>query len=309
MEFKIINENKNIKIILLENDKEKGKAVCYFENTPKLNGKNIGTIGEFKCDNENVGINLLKKCEEILKEKNIEFIVTPMNGNTWNKYRVLKYTNENSEFLLENVNPIKDNNIFLKAGFREIATYTSTRGDLKNAYNANSLDILERKLIENNIIIRKFNKNNYINDLKKIYNISVKSFYRNPFYTEINEKVFLEQYEKYIEMADEDFILIAEKNGKEIGFIFCIPDFNELKLNKKLNTVIVKTVAVLEEYQEFAIGNVMLRMIANTAKNKGFREWIYAFMYKDNTSQKMASRNKTEIIREYVLYGKELNNK
>lgn len=302
MEFKIINENKNIKIILLKNNQEKGSAICYFKNTPKLNEKNIGTIGDFKCDNKDDGIYLLKKAEEIFKEKNIDFIVGPMNGNTWNKYRVLKYTNGDEEFLLENVNEFKDNEIFLNAGFKELHTYSSTKGDLDNAYNSKSLNLLEEKINKNNIIIRKFNKNNYISDLEKIYNISIKSFDKNPFYTEIPKKDFLEQYEKYIKMADEDFILIAEKGEEAIGFIFCIPDLK----NTKLDTVIVKTVAVLPDYKEFAIGNILLKKIANIAKNKNFKKWIFAFMYSNNTSQKMAKRNRTEIIREYVLYGKEL---
>ena len=48
----------------------------------------------------------------------------------------------------------------------------------------------------------------------------------------------------------------------------------------------------------------MLRKVADIAINKKFDKWIYAFMYSNNTSQKMAKRNKTEIIREYALYGK-----
>lgn len=302
MEFKIINENKKIKIILLENNQEKGKATCYFENTPKINEKNIGTIGELECHNKEAGIYLLKKCEEIFKEKNIEFIVGPMNGNTWNKYRVLKYTNGEPEFLLENVNELKDNEIFLNAGFEEIYTYSSTKGNLEERYSSKSLNLLKEKLNNNKIKIRKFNKNNYIDDLEKIYNISIKSFKRNPLYTDIPKKDFLEQYEKYIKIADEEFILIAEKNNEAIGFIFCIPDLK----NTKLDTIIIKTVAVLPEYKEFAIGNVLLNEIATIAKNKNLKKWIFAFMYSNNTSQKMAKRNKTEIIREYALYGKEL---
>lgn len=306
MEFKTIIEDKDIKVILIENNKEKGSAICYFEDTPKLNGKYIGTIGEFICENKIYGIKLIEKCEEILKEKGKEFIVGPMNMNTWHKYRVLKYTNGDNLFVLENVNPITDNEIFLEAGFKEICTYTSTKGELKDNYNSKSLDLLEEKITENNIVIRKFDKNNYKNDLKKIYNISINSFEKNPFYTKIPEEEFLKQYEGYINMCDEDFILIAEKDRKEIGFAFCIPDFNEIKEKGKVETIIMKTVAVLPEYREYAIGNVLFKKIANIAQNKGFKKWIFAFMYSNNSSQKMAKRNKTEKIREYVLYGKEI---
>lgn len=306
MEFKIINQEKDVKVILVDGEKELAKATCYFENTPKVNEKNIGCIGEFETQNEEYGVETLKKCEEILKGKNVELIVAPMNGNTWKKYRTLKYTNGDSLFLLENINPIEHNEILLKAGFKELYTYTSTKGLIENAYQSKALIRAEDKLKADNINIRKFNKENYREDLKKIYYISKISFTRNPLYTPIEENEFIKQYEPYISMADEDLILIAEKEGNEIGFIFCIPNFNELKEGKELKTIIAKTVAVLPEYEHLAIGNILLSKIAEIASAKNFKEWIFAFMYRDNTSQKMAKRNKTEVIREYAIYGKEI---
>jgi len=305
MDFKIIKE-KNIKISLEENGEILGTATCYFEGTPEYEGKKIGTIGEFEAKSKEYGVTILKKCEEILKEKNINFIVAPMNGNTWKKYRTLKYSNGDPLFLLENVNEIKYNEILLDAGFEEIDRYTSTKGNLDDAYIGESLNLLENNLKKENILIREFNKKDYKTDLTKIYDISAKSFKRNPFYTEIPKEEFISQYEKYLELIKEEFILIAEKNGEEIGFIFCIPNFNELKENGKLDTIIVKTVAVLPGYEKFAIGNILLNKIAKKAKLANFKNWIFAFMYENNTSQKMAKRNKTKLIREYSLYGKSL---
>ena len=116
----------------------------------------------------------------------------------------------------------------------------------------------------------------------------------------------IKQYIPYVHIADEDIILLAEKDGKEIGFIFCIPDFEETKRGEKISTIIVKTVAVIPEFQNLAIGNVLMSDIAKIAKQKGFKNWICAFMYANNTSQKMAKRNQTELMREYALYGKKI---
>ena len=305
MEFNIIS-NVNIQVFLIEEGKEIAKATCYFKNTPKVDGKNIGAIGELEANNEESGIKILKKCEELLKEKKVKLIVGPMNGNTWKKYRTEKYSNGEPNFLLENVNPIQQNQIFLKAGFKEMYTYTSTKGLIQDAYEAETLDIIENNIKEENIMIRKFNKTNYKQDLKKIYNVSTKSFTRNPFYTDISEEEFINQYEPYINMVDEELILIAEKDGEELGFVFCIPDFNQLKIEGKLSTLILKTIAVLPEYESLAIGNIMLRHIAKTAQKKNFEKWIFAFMHSNNTSQKMAKRNNTQVIREYALYGKDI---
>ena len=306
MEFKIEEQGKDIKVVLINEEKEVAKATCYFENTPIVNNKNIGCIGGFETEDRKAGVEILNKCEEILKEKNVSLIVAPMNGNTWKKYRTMKYTNGDDLFLLENVNPMEHNEILIEAGFEEIDTYTSTKGFIKDAYRSEALDLAEENLKNENIIIRNFNKENYIEDLKKIFNVSKQSFTRNPFYTPIEEEDFLKQYEQYVAMCDEELILIAEKDGEEIGFVFCVPNFNEAKEGKKIETLILKTIAVLPEYEYLAIGNVLLNKISKVAETKGFLKWIFAFMYSNNTSQKMAKRNGTEVIREYALYGKEL---
>lgn len=306
MNFEIVENQENIKVTILENGEEKAKATCYFQNTPIVNDEKMGTIGEMEISDKQYGKFLLEKCEEILKGKGLYYIVAPMNENTWGKYRTMKQSNGEPLFLLENVNPMSDNELLLKAGYQEIYTYTSTKGKLENAYQSQSIEMMRKKIQEEGITIRKFNKEKYMEDLKKIYHISLKSFGRNPLYTPIDEEPFLKQYIPYVHLADEDIILLAEKDGKEIGFIFCIPDFGEAKRSQKISTIIVKTVAVIPEFQKLAIGNVLMSDIANIAKQKGFENWICAFMYANNTSQKMAKRNQTEVIREYALYGKKI---
>jgi ribosomal protein S18 acetylase RimI-like enzyme len=91
-----------------------------------------------------------------------------------------------------------------------------------------------------------------------------------------------------------------------VPFLFAIPNLIEMQTKGKINTLILKTIAVLPEYEDLGLGNVMTRKIAKLAIDKGYRDWIFAFMYKDNTSQKLAKRNGTSVIREYALYGKDL---
>lgn len=306
MEFKIIEQNKDLRVILTDGNMELAKATCYFVDTPEIDGKNIGCIGEFECNNKDNGIQIIKKCEELLKEKGVKVIVAPMNGNTWKKYRALKYSRGDEMFLLENVNPKEHNDIFIEAGFKETHEYTSTKGLVENAYKSKALRKAEASINDEGISIRHFEKENAYQDLQKIYNVSKIGFERNPLYTPIEEQEFIKQYEPYIDIVDEDFILIAEKDGHEVGFIFCVPDFTEAQRGLPVKTLILKTIAVLPEYEKFALGNVLLSQIGKKAKEKNFKEWIFAFMYSNNTSQKMAKRNGTEVIREYAIYSKEI---
>lgn len=292
MDFKIEDKGGRVEVRC-----EGGKATCFFENTPKVDGKNIGTIGEFEADSVSAGVSILKKCEEVLRGKGFKFIVSPMNGNTWKKYRVMSYTSGEPEFVFEKVNPIEHNEMLQKAGFEVLHKYISTKGKIDDYVESKFLDKLEEKMKKQNIVIRNFDKNNYLDDLAKIYNVARSSFGRNPFYTEISKEEFLKQYEPYISMFDEELILIAEKEGKPVGFLFAVPNYDK-------KSIVVKTGAVLIEYEKIALGSIILGNLQKKAKAKGYEEWIFAFMYQNNTSVKSAKRHKTEVIREYVVYGK-----
>ena len=275
------------------------KARCYFNTTPVEDGRHVGAIGEFNPDSKEEGIEVLRKCEEVLKGKGCELIIAPMNCTTWRKYRTLTYSNGEPPFLLENVDPIEHNEMFLDAGFEKKYNYTSTKGKISDYEESKVHNLLVEKMNKENVVIRHFNKENYIEDLKKIYEVALPSFYRNPLYTPITEEEFLEQYTPYISKFDEDLILIAEKEGKPVGFLFTIPDFDP-------HTLVVKTGVVLKEYQSFALGSIILSELKKIAVEKGYTDWIFAFMYEENTSQKYAKRHHTHLIREYALYGKNI---
>ena len=308
MEFNIEeNNNDSCKIEILKDEEVKASCVCYFNNTPNYNEIKVGCIGDFNIVDNSFAKSLLEKCESIFKEKGFKYIVGPMNENTWQKYRAIKWSSDEDLFLMENVNSIEDGKAFLDAGFNELYTYTSNKGLVSDSYKSEALDLARSNLESEGIKIRKFNKDDAISDLKKIYNVSKESFSRNPLYTPINEEQFISQYTPYIDKIDDDFVLIAEKDGVgEVGFVFCIPNYEEMKKGIPVETLILKTIAVLPEYEDLAIGNVLLDDISNKAKEKNYKNWIFAFMYKNNTSQKMAKRNNAEAIREYVIFGKEI---
>ena len=42
-----VTEDVNVKVVLLNGEEEVAKATCFINNTPEMDGKRIGTIGEF----------------------------------------------------------------------------------------------------------------------------------------------------------------------------------------------------------------------------------------------------------------------
>ena len=108
--------------------------------------KDFGSYEKFKS--------LFSSSSKVVEASGWNLLV--MNGNTWKKYRVLKYTNGDSPFLLENVNPKSHNEILLKAGFKEMYTYTSTKGLIEDVYKSEGLIRAEKRIEAENIKIKLF---------------------------------------------------------------------------------------------------------------------------------------------------------
>lgn len=306
MEFNIEKSNKNYIVQAIESGKVLGQATIYLEKTPQIEGKQVAAIGDFECENMDIAREILEKCEELIKKEEFKTIVAPMNGNTWNKYRCLSYTTEEPVFTLENVNKEEYNDVLLEKGYMDKYKYTSTKADLKDRYVSKGIGKIKEKLLKENITIRNFNKQEYIKDLKCVYQVASKCFTNNPLFTVAEEALFLEQYEKYLEYIDEELFLLVEKEGRVIGFNFCIPNYNQMKDIGKIDTVIVKTIAILPEYAKYGITALLSEKTAEAMEAKNYTKWIYAFMYENNKIQKNTNRNKTKVIRRYTLYQKEI---
>ena len=71
MNFIVENQGEDIKVRLIENERTIAQATCYYKNTPKVDNKNIGCIGELEAETIEAGKKKIKKCEDIFIEKNI----------------------------------------------------------------------------------------------------------------------------------------------------------------------------------------------------------------------------------------------
>ena len=78
------------------------------------------------------------------------------------------------------------------------------------------------------------------------------------------------KYNKLIPLIRPNLIIIAEKDDKPIGFMFAIPNYND----KNFDTIIMKTIAVLPEYQGLGIGKEMFNRVLNNAYKKGYKRRI-----------------------------------
>lgn len=258
-------------------------------------GKNA-QIGFFEAEND---INAVKFLfDEIIKyakSKNYESLTGPINGSTWKKYRVT-LPSDNPPFLLDNYNKPYYAELFEKCGFETIAKYSSTI--IKNPEREYSRLKKFKKIFEaKGITIRKFNPANFENDIKKIYEVSVKSFVNNFLYTPIGFDDFYKMYEPVKNFLNPEWVLIAENEEKTpVAFIF---GFNNLYSQDK-KSLVIKTLAQIPDYKYRGIGSYLTELMHKKAFENGYDSIIHALMHQDNVSANILAG---EIYHEYKLYG------
>ncbi|OKH14647.1 hypothetical protein NIES208_13715 [[Limnothrix rosea] IAM M-220] len=280
-----------------------GSYSLWWRNTPSLNNQKVGYLGDFSVDSQTKFSALLKHgCLE-LKKHGCALAIAPIDGNTWQRYRVVTETDNSPAFFLEspyqNFNP----QIFTEAGFDVVASYHSRRvSDLKTT-DRRSPKIAAR-LSRLGVTIRPLDIANLKQELERLYPVVHQSFQCHFLYSQISKKEFVKQYlqlEKYI---IPELILIAEHQNKIVGFMLAIPDILHFK-GKKNKTIIFKTLGISPERKYSGLGILLLDTIRQKSLKMGFQAAIYALIQSGSLCDNM-TRHHGEIFRRYALFGKML---
>lgn len=292
------------KLFVVKNDDGKilARAALIYNPTliaPKTLGfvpEKIAQIGFFEAENNFEAVKFLfDEIKFYAKTQGYDYLIGPINGSTWKKYRIT-LPSENPPFLMDNYNKLYYAKLFEDYGFETISNYTSTICEnLDSDYSRleKFASIYEKKGIK----VRKFNPENFEQDLKKIYDVSVKSFVNNFLYTEINFDEFLKMYEPYKNFMNPEWILIAEnENNEPIAFLFGID--NLFSRDKK--SLIMKTLAALPDYKYRGIGSYLIEMVHKKAYSVGYQNIIHALMHESNVSANILAG---KLYHQYKLYG------
>jgi len=163
----------------------------------------------------------------------------------------------------------------------------------------------ESRLREAGMTIRHLRADQFLEELRKIYAVSAISFQSNYLYTPLEEADFIAQYRQIEKRIDPRLVLLAERDGGPVGYIFAIPDLAQAQRGEAIDTVIVKTVAVLPGRTQAGLGAVMLEKIHHTAHTLGYRRAIHALMHETNKSRNLSDHS-AQTMRRYTLFERKL---
>lgn len=268
------------------NDKDSARVMLYFDK--EYENKKTAYIGMPFASDKSDFIRLFTEAEKYLKDNGYEYIVAPIDGSTWFKYRFVSFDSLCEPFPMEPVNEPWVHSVMLELGYAPIHNYRSDISDISAVKILDGID---------GLAIRDFDMEDVDNEIKILYDISIESFGDNFLYEEIPFRQFYTLYKSMLSKVDRELLCIAEYKGEPAGFLFAL---------QAGDTVIMKTIAVLPKFQGLRIGSKLYNHVAARASAKGCKKAIAALISEENNSKKIPKKYSSEKIRGYSLYGKNL---
>ena len=308
---KIVIERPSEIVIFTDENNNIGGSLHLWHNRPDYNGRKTSYIGnvniyeKYRKDEEQ----LFNKVFEELKKEGIETIIGPLNGTTWNTYRYVTEKGNGRPFLLEPWNEDYSVSLFEKLGFKHLARYISTVMEGMNSDGRKNLNKKIEKLKKfdyyEDIRVESAENKDLLTVLNKVYDLTVEAFKNNFLYSELEREIFLKMYMSYEDKIVKKFFKMLYLKGELIGYVFGIPDYTELGHKGKIDTIILKTIAVSPEYNGKGMGYILINFLIEEAEKEGYENVIYALMHESNVSKNIGLLL-GNMLRKYTLFIKEL---
>lgn len=288
--------------VLLQDATPVARCCLYKNPTLRYQGKKAYCLGNFESINDsNCSAELFRLVAEEAKADGAEYIIGPMNGSTWDTYRLGTTANQDN-FFLEPYYPEYYPKLFTAAGFEPIAHYLSNKDEAKDLHDERIRE-LEKRFVEKGMVFRNIDLENYEAELEKLYAFCMEAFRNNFLFTPLSKEAFTGKYLKLKPYIDPQYVIIAEDAERNmVGFIFCLENFYDTAQKG----MIIKTIAKHPSVRYGGMGNVLASKFKQRALENGYRYIIHAFMIESNASKNLSQHFSGCVWKEYDLYGKHI---
>jgi len=301
----VVRDSPDSHWVLIDDDAQiMGRCSLWWHNTPPYCEHRIGVIGHYAASDNWAGRRVLEHACEELAAHGCTMAVGPMDGNTWRQYRLVTDFGSEPTFFLEPTNPTEWPGHFVENGFEPLAEYFSALNDDLGCEDpligriAEQMDTLE-------VRIRSLEPKHFEDDLRRIYSVAKVSFQDNLLYTSLGEEDFIDLYRPMQHVVHHDFVLIAERRNETVGFMFAVPDLLQADRGETIDTLIVKTLAVLPGNDYAGLGYLLLDHTRLTARRLGYARLIHALVRDAGYLHRRVNKFGRP-IRRYILFAKEL---
>ena len=227
------HEHSSLQLFLAyDGNKIKGRiAAIQNNNHNAFKNTKDGFFGFFDCVNEiEVARLLFDEANKWLLEKGLNTIIGPVNHSTNEACGLLIDGFDSPPVAMMTYNNPYYANLLEAYGFTKsvdlLAYHLPTHTTDKRTVQLK--DVLIKRLQHKGISIRKINLKNFSYEVESILGVYNRAWQENTGFVPMTDKEFKYLAKDLKMILDKDFGLLAEHNGKVIGFALAIPNINQV---------------------------------------------------------------------------------
>lgn len=295
--FRDVNdEHFHLALLVSINDSVSGGLCIYQNHQVKHKGKSCLLIGNLTIINDDSLMDtLISEVEKIAGQLGAQVIVGPINGSTWDNYR-LSVNQSEQVFSGDIAQPLYYHRLFLKSGFSVMHKYYSARSTVNKHHDVNTAELAKQ-----GVRIRGISKEHFENELRLIYKLCKEAFAGNELFSEVSEAGFVSRLIRFQPLINPKYALVAEDDKGIVALFFGYQG----KWGNE-DAVILKTIARHPQRLYKLLVETMAKVWYNNASDEHIQWAIHAFMHERNKSLDWSQRYGGIVVNEYAVYMKEL---
>lgn len=280
------------------------RCSLWWRSSPPFDAHCVGLIGHYAAEDELAEALLQLACDR-LRHAGCTVAIGPMDGNTYNRYRLVTESGTEPPFFLEPENPAGWPAHFTESGFAPLAQYYSALQESLDATDPRIPEI-EQRMRSVGVRVRPLAPTDFEGELRRVYPVVATGFAESLLGSPISEEAFVAHYRPLETLLAPGLVQIAETNERVVGFLLVLPDWMQARRGAAINTVVVKTMAVLPDYAHQGLGILLGEHAQIGARALGYTRAIHALMHEGNISRRLSVTYHGRIIRRYTLYMRHL---
>ena len=282
----------------------RARCSVWWRDTVPLDGERIGTIGHYAAVDPLAGRAVIRRALARLRSRGCSMAIGPMNGNTWRSYRFVIERGTAKPFFLEPTNPDSWPDDFAECGFDPLSWYVSELNpDI--ATRQPELGSLQQKMKRLGVQITPISTGDPDGEMEGIYDVVCESFKDSFLYTPLDRESYRSIYVPMLKKVDPRLMLVAKQEAQVVGFIFAPPDYLQQATSNNIDTIVIKTVAILPRKRYSGLGRLLIVDLLQSAVELGYTKAISALMQTDKQSQRISSACAGP-MRRYALFARSL---
>lgn len=317
---------RNGDVLAHKNGKIVGRiAAITNRNYNDFHNDKTGFWGFFDCiDDQDAANALFRAAADWLKEKKRDVMIGPMNPSTNDEAGLLITGFDTPPYLMMTHNP--DYYPGIVEGFgnvkaKDLYAWMITTEEAEKNITEKMIRVSEKIIKKYDLKIRNLKVKDLKNEIKLVKEIYNNAWSENWGFVPFTDEEINHVAADLKDIADENLLLLAEKNGEPIGFSVTLPNVNEIFAKipngrllptgifklltglKKIKTVRVVILGVKKEYQFLGLGAIFYIESIRRARKLGYQAGEMSWILEDNHAMNRAIEAVgSRIYKKYRIY-------